>query len=318
MAVAAGMAAITALCAGTTASAAPLRVGVALDGPRVGNAFATMAVNGAMAAQRAGQATVQVERTPGIPPDPAVLTGLAAAGNQLVIAVGFDWTDTVAQVAAQFPGTDFAIIDGSSGTARAAGLSNVTGILFREGQAGQLAGYLAGLTAQAAGRSVILGAVGCARIPPVQRYIAGFTRGARLADSGARTITRYSGTFAAVPVCGTIARQMMAQGATTVFSVAGPCGDDALMAAKRAGRTGVGVDVDQSRMGPFILTSAIKRVDMATRRVITQRAAGQLPAGDMRYGLRQDAVGLGRIAPRVPESVRVKVTALERRMKASG
>jgi basic membrane protein A len=316
-ALAVACAAFVVLAAGPAAGAAPIGVGVALDGP-AGNAFAQMAVKGARMAQAAGQATVQVQRAPGIPPDPAVLDRLAAAGNQLVIAVGFDWGESVAQVAPRYPATDFAIIDGSGAAARAAGLGNVTGILFREGQAGQLAGYLAGLTAQAAGQAVVMGAVGGTNIPPVQRYIAGFRRGAQLADPGARTIVRYAGTFQSGARCTGIARQMMARGAVTVFSAAGPCGDDALEAAGRAGRTGVGVDVDQSGLGPFILTSAIKRVDMATRMVISQRAAGRLPGGDVRYGLRQRAVGLARISPDVPAWVRARVAALQRTMTSSG
>lgn len=307
----------TAAAAGATAATqqSPLRVGLAFDGPADAG-FERLAIRGAATAQRAGLATYEVARPATEGPDPALLDRLVAEGNQLVIAVGFRWADDVAAAARRHPGTDFAIVDASAAPNGATAAPNVRGILFREGQAGRLAGYLAALTARQAGQPVVLGAVGGLRIPPVQRYIAGFRTGARAAAPGARVIVRYSGTFLQGVGCDRFARRMVAQGAYSVFSVAGTCGDDAMRASGAAGRTAIGVDVDQSPLGRYVLTSAVKRVDVAVQDTITDRARGRFTAGDVRYGLREGGVGLGRISPVVSRSVRQQVRDLARRMGA--
>lgn len=320
-AAAVALVAVAAMCTATAAAAtsatqaSPLRVGLAFDGPADAG-FERLAAAGAAAARRAGLATYAIARPATEGPDPALLDRLVAEGNQLVIAVGFRWADDVAAAARRHPGTDFAIVDASAAPEGASAPPNVRGILFREGQAGRLAGYLAGLTAREARHPVVLGAVGGLRIPPVQRYIAGFRAGARAADPGARVIVRYSGTFLQGVGCDRIARRMVARGATSVFSVAGSCGDDAMRASGAAGRTAIGVDVDQSSLGRYVLTSAVKRVDVAVQDTITDRAQGRFTAGDVRYGLREGGVGLGRISPMVPASVRQQVRDLARRMGA--
>lgn len=293
----------------------PIPVTLVFDGPTDAG-FEALAIKGAKAAQRMGSATYRVARPSTEGPDPALLDQAVAEGSTLVIAVGFQWADYVVAAAKRHPGTDFAIVDGSASIAGSAALPNVRGILFREGQAGRLAGYLAALTAKSAGRAPVLAAVGGMNIPPVQRYIAGFRSGARAADPGARVIVRYSGSFLQGVGCERIARRMVEQGAYTVFSVAGACGDEAMRASGAAGRTAIGVDLDQSAMGRYVLTSAIKRLDTAVTDTILDRAAGRFTGGDVRYGLAQDGVGLGRISPDVPAAVRVKVKQLARRMGA--
>lgn len=308
-------AALAAAAACMPATGTPLGVGLALDGPSDAP-FDRLAIAGAMRAERAGAARVQVMRPATEGTDPALLDALADSGNQLVIAVGYRWAEHMAAAARRHPGTDFAVVDASSGTARAEGLGNVRGILFREDQAGRLAGYLAALDAREKGGPVVLGAVGGMRIPPVQRYVTGFRSGARLGAPRARVIVRYSGSFVGGAGCGRIATRMASQGAHAVFAAAGPCGDDALRAAARSGRGGIGVDTDQSSLGPHMLTSAVKRVDIAVRDTIDARSAGRLAGGDVRYGIAERGVGLGPIAPSVSPAVRVQVAALARRMGA--
>lgn len=293
----------------------PIPVTLAFDGPSDAG-FEALAIAGAKAAKRTGRATFRVARPTTEGPDPALLDQAVADGSTLVIAVGYQWADYVVAAARRHPGTDFAIVDGSASTAGSPDLPNVRGILFREDQAGRLAGYLAALTAKGAGAPPVLAAVGGMNIPPVQRYIAGFRSGARAADPGARVIARYSGSFLKGVGCGRIARRMVDQGAYAVFSVAGACGDEAMRASGAAGRTAIGVDLDQSAMGRYVLTSAIKRLDTAVEDTILDRAAGRFTAGDVRYGLAQRGVGLGRISPDVPASVRTKVNQLARRMGA--
>lgn len=291
----------------------PIPVTLAFDGPSDA-AFEALAIKGAKAARRAGSATYRVARPSTEGPDPALLDQAVTEGSMLVVAVGYQWADHVVAAAKRHPGTDFAIVDGSASGAGGAGLTNVRGILFREDQAGDLAGYLAALTARSAGKPVVLGAVGGMRIPPVQRYIAGFRAGARAADPGAEVIVRYSGSFLTRAGCSRIAKRMVRQGAYAVFSVAGACGDEAMRASGAAGRTAIGVDLDQSSLGPYVLTSAVKRLDAAVEDTIRDRAAGRFTSGDVRYGLKHHGVGLGRISADVPHSVRAMVMKRARAM----
>ena len=86
----------------------------------------------------------------------------------------------MATVAGKFPNNNFAIIDFS-----AAGLKgkpqNVEGLLFKEQEAGYLAGYLAGLWAKD-NNATTVSTVGGQKIPPVDHYIAGFQKGAKDAE----------------------------------------------------------------------------------------------------------------------------------------
>ena len=114
------------------------------------------------------------------------LTRAARNGSGLVIGVGFLMADAVAQVAKRFPKTKFAIIDNSGVAAELKGKpTNVRGLLFKEQEAGYLVGFLAAKQIVAApfeGQTK-LGAVGGLKIPPVDRFIAGYYAGAKRASS---------------------------------------------------------------------------------------------------------------------------------------
>ena len=99
-----------------------------------------------------------------------------------MIGVGFLMADAVAQVAKRFPKTKFAIIDNSGVAAELKGKpTNVRGLLFKEQEAGYLVGFLAAkqVVAKPFEGQTKLGAVGGLKIPPVDRFIAGYYAGAR-------------------------------------------------------------------------------------------------------------------------------------------
>ena len=110
------------------------------------------------------------------------LATLARQGHDLVIAVGRHRAGAMAAVAARFRGTRFAIVDaGQSDLPGSA--PNVRGLLFREEEAGYLAGYLAGLvTKYESGSRAVIGSVGGRKTASVDRYIAGYRAGARAAN----------------------------------------------------------------------------------------------------------------------------------------
>jgi basic membrane protein A and related proteins len=224
------------------------------------------------------------------------LTALAHQGYNLIIPVGFLMADATDAVAKQFPQVKFAMVD-SDATALAGHPTNVEGLLFEEQQAGYLAGYLAGLYAKAHHAKTI-SSVGGQKIPPVDHYIAGYQAGAKAADPGITTLNGYSQDFQAQDKCKEIALNQIAQGSKVVFQVAGGCGLGALDAARQKGAQGIGVDADQGYLGPFILTSAEKKVDVAVFKAIKAAVAGQFSAGqDVSNSIANDGVGYGAIGP---------------------
>jgi basic membrane protein A len=221
------------------------------------------------------------------------LSTLAQQKYDLVIGVGFLMADAMNTVATKFPTTKFAIID-----VDATGLgdkpTNVTGLLFKEQEAGYLAGYMAGLYVKDAGGDTI-SSVGGQKIPPVDHYIAGYQAGAKAANPDIKTLNSYSQDFVDQAKCKEIALNQIQQGAKVVFQVAGQCGLGALDAAKEKSVQGIGVDADQAYLGPQVMTSAEKKVDVAVQTAIKSAQDGSLKGGtNTTFDLKNDGVGIGK------------------------
>jgi basic membrane protein A and related proteins len=242
------------------------------------------------------------------------MSALARQGYNLVVAVGFTEIDALKAVAKQFPKTQFAIVDVSN--ADEGGLKNVEGLLFKEQQAGYLAGYAAGLAAKARGGTVV-SSVGGQKQPPVDRYIAGYQAGAKAADPGITTLNGYSQDFEVQSKCKEIALNQIAAGSVVVFQVAGGCGLGVLDAAKEKGVWAVGVDADQGYLGTQVLTSALKRVDTSVFDAIRDARSGHFKGGrDAVYGIDVNGVGIGSFSPRAPKGITAKVEAVKARLRA--
>jgi basic membrane protein A len=228
------------------------------------------------------------------------LAAAARQGASLVVGVGFDQADAVDTVARQFPKTHFAIVDVAQ-TDLKHKPANVRGLLFKEQEVGYLVGYLAGLEAKRTGVKAI-GSVGGQKQPPVDRYIAGYRAGAAKADPGIKLLNGYSQDWVDQAKCKTITLNQIQAGSKIEFQVAGGCGLGTLQAAKEKGIWGIGVDADQSFLGPQVLTSALKRVDQAVFETIKSVQAGSFKGGNAIFGLKDDGVGLGKVSPKVPKS----------------
>jgi len=242
-------------------------------------------------------------------------SSLAEQGYDVVIGVGFVQGEAVAQVAQQFPDTKFVIIDVDQASLPGKP-ANVVGLLFEEQEVGYLAGYLAALTAAREGKDVI-SSVGGMKEPPVDRFIAGYEAGAKAAAPEITVLNGYSQDWDDLAKCKEVALDQIAKGSSIVFQVAGGCGLGALDAAKERRIWGIGVDADQSFLGPHVLTSAVKRVDQAVFLTIQSVIDGTWKGGgNSVFGLSDDGVGLGKISPKVPredvdavEAVRQKIVA---------
>jgi basic membrane protein A len=221
------------------------------------------------------------------------LSSLAQQKYDLVIGVGFLMADAMNTVATKFPNTKFAIIDVDATTLKDKP-SNVQGLLFKEQEAGYLAGYMAGLWAKD-NNATTVSSVGGQKIPPVDHYIAGYQAGAKAANPSIKTLNGYSQDFVAQDKCKELALNQIQQGSKVVFQVAGQCGLGAHDAAKEKGVQGIGVDADQGYLGAHILTSAQKKVDVAVHTVIKDTQDGKFAGGtDTVFDLKNDGVGLGK------------------------
>jgi basic membrane protein A len=238
------------------------------------------------------------------------MSSLAQQGYCLVIGVGFLMHDSVRTVAKKFPNTNFMIIDDAWSKGDP---TNLEGTVFHEEQAGYLVGYLAGLVTKGAST---ISSVGGQKIPPVDHYIAGYMAGAKAANPQIKTLNGYSQDFVAQDKCKNLALQQIGQGSKVVFQVAGGCGLGALDAAKQKHVWGIGVDADQAYLGPQILTSAVKRVDVDVYTTIKQLRDGSFKsARTFSFKVLNGGIDIGKISPRVPKADVAKVMAVKSKLK---
>ena len=243
-------------------------------------------------------------------------TSLIRQGYDLVIGVGFAQGDSIDAAATRLPQGKFAIIDVDQASLKHKP-KNVVGLIFREQEAGYLAGYLAGLAEKRRPGDDIVSSVGGMKEPPVDRFIAGYQAGAREADPGVKTLNGYSRDWDDQAKCKEAAFDQIARGSGVVFQVAGGCGLGALDAAKERDVWGIGVDADQSFLGPFVLTSAMKRVDAAVFQTIKSVVDGKWQGGrNLVFGLKEDGVGLGKVSPKVPKQDLRALDAVKDRIRS--
>jgi basic membrane protein A and related proteins len=226
------------------------------------------------------------------------LTTLAQQKYDLIIPVGFLMADATNTVAQKFPAAKFAIVDFSVAELKGKP-KNVQGLLFREQEAGYLAGYLAGLYAKDNDIKAV-SSVGGQKIPPVDAYIAGYQAGAKEAFPEVETLNGYSQDFVDQAKCKEEALNQIQRGSGVVFQVAGQCGLGALDAAKEEAKKGIGVDADQGYLGEHVITSAQKKIDNAVFDAVEAAQNGSLETGtDVLNTVENGGVGLGKLAPDV-------------------
>lgn len=278
---------------GSTSGERAIRVGLVTDSSGLEDrSFNQLANEGLMRAERElgveGRVLVSRSTADYVPN----LSALARQRYDLVIGVSFLLTDAMDEVARRYPQTRFALVDGSQSQLKTRP-PNVRGLLFEEQQAGYLAGYLAGLYARDHGVTAV-SSVGGQKIPPVDRYIAGFQAGARAAEPGVRVLNGYAQDFVDQAKCKEQALNQIAEGSAVVFPVAGACGLGALDAARERGVKAIGVDADQTYLGPHLLTSAVKKVDVAVFKTIQDVRRGTFEGGtDAVFDLRAGGVDIG-------------------------
>jgi basic membrane protein A and related proteins len=218
---------------------------------------------------------------------------LAQGGYNPVIAVGFLYGTALKKVSADFPKTQFAIIDSVVD-----GSTNVTGLTFAENEGS----YLVGVAAALKSKTGNVGYIGGCLIPLLQKFQAGFTAGAKTVNPNIKVQVKY---LSNAPDCkgfnDTVAGSESAKGqydggADIIFAAAGGSGTGVFRAAKAKGRLAIGVDSDQYQsatddLKPVILTSMLKRVDVAVYDFIKSCVDGSPLTGVQVFDLKKDGVG---------------------------
>jgi basic membrane protein A and related proteins len=245
---------------------------------------------------------------------------LIAAGqsNGLVFGTGFLMFDSIGSVAKAFPSKKFAGVDvpveavpENSGE----NIPNLRGLVFKEQEAGYLVGYIAGLMIKRHPykRQQRVAAVGANKVPAIVHFLAGYRAGAKKANKNVKVDLVYANdpTFADQAKCKEVTLNEIAKGAGIVFEAAGQCGLGGLNAAKQKKVWGIGVDADQSFLGPHILTSATKKVDVAVFKTI--QAFKKNPRGfrggrDVSFSVKNNGVGYGKLSPKLSKADRTFIT----------
>jgi basic membrane protein A and related proteins len=282
---------------GSSSAASDLKVGLAYDiGGRGDQSFNDAAAAGLDKAKSELGVTAKEAEASNGEADSAKeerLRVLATAGYNPVVAVGFAYSAAVAKVAKEMPDTHFAIIDDEAAVG-----DNITNLVFAEEQGSFLVGAAAGLKTTKDN----VGFVGGVDVPLIHKFEAGFEAGVKAANPKAKVQVKYltqppdfSG-FGDPAKGKTAAAGMFDAGADIVYAAAGGSGGGVFEAAKAAGGKAIGVDSDQfktadPKVRDVIITSALKRVDVAVYDFIKAAAAGTYAKGTVRYDLSKDGVG---------------------------
>ena len=282
---------------GKTTAAKVLKVGMAYDvGGRGDQSFNDAAAVGLDKAKAELGAVTKEATAVNSEPESAReerLQQLIDAGYTNVIAVGFAYAPAVKKVAAANADVKFALIDSTD----AAG-PNIENLSFAEQQGSFLVGAAAALKSKTGN----VGFVGGVNTDLIKKFEAGYTAGAKAVNPAIKVQVKYltqppdfSG-FGDPAKGKTAAEGMYQQGADVVYAAAGGSGGGVFTAAAAAGKMAIGVDSDQALTAPaavkdVIITSMLKKVDVATFDFIKALTEGKFTAGTKIYDLKAGGVG---------------------------
>jgi basic membrane protein A len=215
-----------------------------------------------------------------------IMRQFARRGATIIVGVGFTQASAVETVAKEYPDVKFAIIDG------VVDLPNVESINFKE----QESSYLCGIAAAMATKTGKVGFVGGMDIPLIRKFAVGYSAGVASVDPKIEVIENMTGTTPAAwtnPSAGAeLAKSQFGRGADVVFHAAGATGVGVMQAAADAGLLSIGCDSNQDHLHPgSVLTSALKRVDVAVYTVFMDAKNGTFKSGSKVLGLAEEGVG---------------------------
>ena len=206
------------------------------------------------------------------------LRRFAERGHNPIVVAGFSYGIGDGDGGAEFPDTDFAIID------MVVDQPNVRSVVFKEHEGS----YLVGVLAAMASKTGKVGFVGGMDIPLIRKFACGYVQGVKAANPDAEVFQNMTGDTGAAwndPVKGgELAKSQIDRGADVIYHAAGGTGIGVLQAAADAGKLGIGVDSNQNYLHPGkVLTSMLKRVDNAVYDAMMDVQTASSPRASARW-----------------------------------
>ncbi len=216
----------------------------------------------------------------------AFLRDFSEADFDLVIGIGFQMADSMKAVAKDYPEMNYLMVD------EPIELPNVKSAIFDEAEGSFLAGALASLVSE----NGKVGFIGGIEVPLIKRFGKGFFAGAKYINENVKTYEAYVGGTNPFndPAKGKeIAISMADQGADVIYHAAAGTGMGLFEAASERKIYAIGVDSNQDSVRPgIVLTSMLKRVDVAIYEVVKELSQGKFEANITKFNVENNGVGL--------------------------
>ncbi|MBQ9064228.1 MAG: BMP family ABC transporter substrate-binding protein [Blautia sp.] len=214
----------------------------------------------------------------------------------LIICVGYMLADATREAAEDNPDQKFAIIDDAS----CADLDNVACLMFAQEQASYLVGLVAGSVTESKTVGYVQGMVS----DSMNLFGIGYITGVLEACPDATVLQYNANNFGDIAGGSTAAKDMITKGADVIYQAAGGTGIGVINACDEEGIWAIGVDTDQAELAPdHVITSAMKRVDVASQDISRSVLEGTYEAGIHTYDLSNGGVDLAPTRDHIPEDV---------------
>ncbi len=268
------------------ALAEPLKIGLILDKGGINDkSFNSAAFEGAKRAEKELSIELKYVEATDLNALEGLHRNLAGKGYALIIGVGFAQADAVKKISAQFPKTQFAVVDGEVQG------SNVKSLLFEEHEGSFLMGAMAAMKST----SGKVGFIGGMDVPLIRRFALGYSAGVKYVNPKVSVSENFIGVTGEAWNNPAKAKELslsqFSSGIDVIFVAAGASGSGVFDAAEEKKKFAIGVDSNQNWMKPgIVLTSMLKRVDIAVFETISQLKNGQFKSGVYRYGLKDKGI----------------------------
>jgi basic membrane protein A len=269
----------------STAHAAE-QIGLVLDlGGKDDKSFNAAAYLGASKAQKELGVEVKTVEAGDDQSFEPMMRNFARKKMSLIIAVGISQADAVKKVATQFPDISFALVDAQ------VDLPNVRSLLFQEHQGSFLVGAIAAMVS----KSKTFGFIGGMDIPLIRRFQMGYEAGIKHIEPTAKVISNYVGVTSEAwnnpPKGKELALAQYQKGAEVIFAAAGASNGGLFDAVEEKKKFAIGVDSNQNWVKPgLVLTSMMKRVDVAVFQAISDIKTKKFTGGVARFGLENQGI----------------------------
>lgn len=274
---------VLALAAGA-AFAETKRIALVLPGPVTDGTFNSAANKGIEAAREKYDIEVAVRENTDFAQIQDVLRSYAEEGYDMIIGHGFQFAEPVMEIHAEFPDTWFVV-----NTAQVAAEPNVASFDNRWGDAGYMAGAVAGLYTETG----TIGHIGAIPVPVIEDYNRGFEAGAKSMRPDVQVLSAYVGSFSDIARGAEITTSLIEQGADIVTSTGNENVVGTIQAAQRAGVHAIGTAFDSHEMAPdTIITTALINMDVNIDMAVGRLIDGTLQPETYVLGLNEGGIGL--------------------------